>query len=247
VTEARNERREQGGGHSEGIRWKIGFAKSGIATGLTPLQSAGGSSDTSGVSRKTLRTNRHNAGQQSLDQKYGVTSLQGVLKMKVSRSQKTSGFTLVEIMIVVLIIGILLAIAIPNFVAARESSRAKACVANLKQIDSAKQQSAMDNKLSGSDTSAFAVDGTTVTAPETTPGSGGTYQLVGPTAYIRAIPVCPEGGVYTPATVANEPFCSVSDKAKHGDNGGSSATGDVADYGITTAGVPGKWYHGLSD
>src|SRR3954454_126321 len=57
------------------------------------------------------------------------------------------GFTLVEIMIVVLIIGILLAIAVPNFIKARESSRTKACVANLKQIDSAKEQYAMDNKL----------------------------------------------------------------------------------------------------
>ena len=38
----------------------------------------------------------------------------------------TRAFTLVEIMIVVLIIGILLSIAIPNFISARESSRAKA-------------------------------------------------------------------------------------------------------------------------
>ncbi|MCW3061592.1 MAG: prepilin-type N-terminal cleavage/methylation domain-containing protein, partial [Capsulimonas sp.] len=56
--------------------------------------------------------------------------------MKVFRNKK-SGFTLVEIMIVVLIIGILLAVAIPSFVQARESSRAKSCIANLKQIDSA--------------------------------------------------------------------------------------------------------------
>ena len=56
------------------------------------------------------------------------------------------GFTLVEIMIVVLIIGILLAIAIPNFVRARNTSRGKACQANLKQIDSATEQYLMDNR-----------------------------------------------------------------------------------------------------
>ena len=59
------------------------------------------------------------------------------------------GFTLIEIMLVVLIIGILLAIAVPNFVKARESSRTKACVANLKQIQSAKEQWAMDQRQPG--------------------------------------------------------------------------------------------------
>ncbi|MDI9639910.1 prepilin-type N-terminal cleavage/methylation domain-containing protein [Kamptonema cortianum] len=54
------------------------------------------------------------------------------------------GFTLVEIMIVVLIIGILLAIAVPNFVKARQNSRVQTVVGNLKQIDSAKEQWAMD-------------------------------------------------------------------------------------------------------
>lgn len=62
------------------------------------------------------------------------------------------GFTLIEIMIVVLIIAVLLAIAIPNFMKARDTSREKACVANLRQIDTAKMQWAMDEKKVGTET-----------------------------------------------------------------------------------------------
>ncbi|MCL6624082.1 MAG: prepilin-type N-terminal cleavage/methylation domain-containing protein, partial [Fimbriimonadales bacterium] len=56
------------------------------------------------------------------------------------KNRRRKGFTLVEIMIVVLIIGILLAIAIPNFMRARETSRTKSCISNLRQIDAAKEQ-----------------------------------------------------------------------------------------------------------
>ncbi len=149
--------------------------------------------------------------------------------MKVFRSKQMAGFTLVEIMIVVLIIGILLAIAIPNFVAARESSRAKACVGNLKQIDSAEQQYAMDNKMNS--TSTFS--GVTVDT------------LSGTSGYIRVAPACPEGGTYSLAhTVAGEPYCSISGitAANSGDNTAVTGTNNTTDYQ-----TGGKFFHGLSN
>jgi prepilin-type N-terminal cleavage/methylation domain-containing protein len=104
---------------------------------------------------------------------------------------RRSAFTLVEIMIVVAIIGLLAAIAIPNFIKARELSQKSACIANLKQIDGAKGTWALENKKVSTDT----------------PNTGDLY---GPTLYIRDEPTCPANGTYVLGTVSAKPTCSVT-------------------------------------
>jgi prepilin-type N-terminal cleavage/methylation domain-containing protein len=113
--------------------------------------------------------------------------------MKAMASSK-GGFTLVEIMIVVAIIGLLAAIAVPNFVRARTDSQRNACINNLRQLDGAAQTWALENQKAPSDT----------------------YTLDNVKAYLGrgsagAIPTCPASGTYSPgATVGNPPTCSLS-------------------------------------
>ena len=107
-------------------------------------------------------------------------------------TNRKSGFTLVEIMIVVAIIGLLAAIAIPNFVKARAASQKSACVANLKQIEGAKATWALENKKVNADVPADS-------------------DLYGPTLYIKDAPACPASGTYTIGAVSTKAACSVAD------------------------------------
>jgi len=65
---------------------------------------------------------------------------------------RNSGFTLVEIMIVVAIIGLLASIAMPSWHRARENAQLQTIANNLRLLEAAKQQWALDNKRAATDT-----------------------------------------------------------------------------------------------
>lgn len=76
--------------------------------------------------------------------------------MKPLRYQKSAGFTLVEIMIVVAIVGLLATLAIPNYVRARENAQLNSILNNLRILEDAKEQWAMSNKKGTGDTTDMA-------------------------------------------------------------------------------------------
>jgi len=111
--------------------------------------------------------------------------------MNSMRTRNRAGFTLVEIMIVVAVIGLLAAIGIPNFVRARQTSQTNACINNLRVIDQAKQQWALEYGQTGT----------------ATPQTSDIEPYFG--RFGNAMPQEPAGGTYNINNVSTPPSCSV--------------------------------------
>ena len=111
-------------------------------------------------------------------------------KMKI-KQMRASGFTLVEIMMVVAIIGLLIAVAVPNFSKMRKDAQKTACHAQLKQIDGSKEMWATQEKRADGDTPSDSQLG----------------------AYFKdGMPTCPGGGSYAIGPVGSDANCSVHQK-----------------------------------
>jgi prepilin-type N-terminal cleavage/methylation domain-containing protein len=98
------------------------------------------------------------------------------------------GFTLLEIMVVVFILGVLVTIAVPSWMNARARAQARTCSANLRQIHQAKEMYALANRLQ---------NGAPVQMSDLVP------------QYLQAEPFCPAGGgaAYTVNPVGTDPTC----------------------------------------
>src|SRR3954469_23095346 len=109
--------------------------------------------------------------------------------MTISTPTRRRGFTLIEIMIVVAIIGLILGIALPAFLKSRTQARKQVCIENLSQIESAKQLWGLEHGKK---------EGDTVTQTD----------LIGETLYMKQMPNCPGGGTYDFQSIGTVATCT---------------------------------------
>jgi prepilin-type N-terminal cleavage/methylation domain-containing protein len=110
--------------------------------------------------------------------------------MKTGPYAQRSGFTLLEMMIVVAILGILVGLAFPNYLKSRTQARKQLCIENISQIESAKQIWGVEHGKKDGD----------VPAPD---------DLIGSDLYMKKLPLCPAGGSYDFQSVGTTATCTI--------------------------------------
>ena len=111
--------------------------------------------------------------------------------MKILRFQaRRRGFTLLEILIVVAVLGILVGMAFPNFLKSRTNAQKQICIENLSQIESAKQIWGVENGRTDGD-------------------EPGDTDLFGLTSYMKRRPNCPAGGDYDLTSIGVNATCTI--------------------------------------
>jgi prepilin-type N-terminal cleavage/methylation domain-containing protein len=111
--------------------------------------------------------------------------------MKTSRFRaRRRGFTLLEILIVVAVLGILVGMAFPNFLKSRSNAQKQICIENLSQIESAKQIWGVESAKKEGDPATDA-------------------DLFGPSRYMKQKPSCPAGGTYDLTTIGANAACTI--------------------------------------
>ncbi len=110
--------------------------------------------------------------------------------MNIPHLRRRGGFTLIEILIVVAIVGILVGVAIPAFMKSRTQARKQVCIENLSQIENAKQIWGVENGKKDGD------------IPSET-------DLIGPNLYMKVMPSCPGAGVYDLGAIGRNATCTL--------------------------------------